>query len=76
MIRRKYFVSAKHAHNNDTGLYSWWSGIVVTVGFTVSAEDLFYEARKIAASKMHDELLKNNVYPTCDAVEILSMSKL
>lgn len=53
MFNRGYFVRAKIAHDDNTGLYSWWSGtIVIKSILPCSSKDIFNAAYELARDKI------------------------
>ena len=73
MIKREYFVRAKIAHNNNTGLYSWWSGTFeVKTWFKLSGKDLFNAAMDISCLKITD----NEPSTKGKQVEIISLNRI
>lgn len=57
MINRKYFVRAKVPHNNGTGLYSWWSGVITVKSLLPPNGDLLFEsAMELSLKQIEHEL--------------------
>lgn len=53
MFNRGYFVRAKIAHDDNTGLYSWWSGTMVIKSFLpYNSKDIFNAAYDLAREKI------------------------
>ena len=74
MIKRSYFVRAKISHDNNTGLYSWWSGVMITESLTaMRGDDLFHAACELAKEKIIEfegsKLIKS-------PVQIISLNRI
>ena len=74
MIKRKYFVSGKVAHNNGTGDFSWWNGVMVTVSWLpLSAEELVESSREIVFKNVAG-LVERSVHP--ESIELIALNRL
>lgn len=56
MIKRRYFFSVKIAHDNNTGKYSWWNGVLTNVSLFAEKEELLIELRNMAIDKLDNEV--------------------
>ncbi len=56
MLKRKYFLSVKVAHNDNTGQYSWWNTTFITKGWKEDVEQLLTECRETAADVLSNLL--------------------
>ena len=73
MIKRQYFVSAKISHNNGTSEYSYFNGLINTIGWIESKDDLMNNSRQV----VHDHIgqLVSRVTRLSD-VEILAFNRI
>ena len=73
MLKRKYFFSVKVSHDNGTGLYSWYSGMVTKVSWLKDEEQLLDDIRALGADMLEDmvdrDINKNDI-------QLLSVNKL
>ena len=73
MIKRSYFIRAKLPHNDGTGLYSWWSGVMVIPSwFELKGDDIFNAAMYTANDKLTEEMGHT---PT-NLIEIESLNRI
>jgi hypothetical protein len=73
MINRKYIVSSKAAHNDNTGLYSHYSFVLNTVGFMPDTpDDILITARDLAFDGLKFE---SDSVKCTSQVEIVSISR-
>jgi len=76
VIKRKWFVSGKVCHNNNTGMYSYYNGIMVIKSWvSPSAEDITGSARDLVYDQVARELDKHNI-GTAVTVELISLSRM
>jgi|LGVF01.2.fsa_nt_gb hypothetical protein len=74
MIKRTYFVSAKMAHNNNTGKYSYWNGVMnIKSWLPLSADDLVICARGMAHNEITPLLERSTDH---DDVELLALNEI
>ena len=75
MITRRYFIRSKIQHNNGSGKYSWWSGIMKTKSWrSISDNDLFDAAIKLSLENIKPQL---DMYGINNSnVEIISMNRI
>ena len=75
MIKRTYFVSAKIAHNNNTGEYSYYNGVMNTKSWLPGkADDLVDSARLMVLGDIIHLVDGRSVHT--DDVELLALNKL
>ena len=74
MIKRSYFVRAKIPHNNNTGLYSWWSGVMVLESWLErDGAYIFNQAMALAHHKISQQMEQST---RVEQVEIESLNRL
>tara|TARA_R110000787_G_scaffold31073_1_gene82766 strand:- start:99 stop:320 length:222 start_codon:yes stop_codon:yes gene_type:complete len=73
MIKRKYFLSVKVAHNDNTGNYSWWNTIINTKGWTQSGDDMLISAREFSVEELQPKLTRR----ICEQdIEVLALNRI
>ena len=76
MIKRRFFINARVAHNNNTNKFTWWSGVVTIKGLFVDYDNLINDVQYSAFQAVEDELFQHNVQSNCSQVEIVSLGKI
>jgi len=56
MIKRKYFFSVKVSHDDGSGKYSWWNGILNTRGWAQDKDELLIYIRDMAVNELHQKV--------------------
>ena len=72
MILRKYFFSVKVAHNNDTGLYSWFHSIVNYKSWRSDPEYILESIRQHSIEALSVEMHRSI---SMGEIEILSVAR-
>jgi len=77
MFTRSYFLSLKISHNDNTGKYTWFNGVMNTVSFMpLKPDDLIHAAREVGADEMQMECKKNNIETFLEDVEIMALNRI
>ena len=73
MIRRKYFFSAKVAHNDGSGRYSWWHTILSTKSWLRDVDHVLASGRSMAK-----EILESKLDREIDSsdIEVISLNRI
>ena len=56
MINRKYFFSVKVAHNNGSGLYTWWHDFITYKSLHANPELVIKQIRSDCISRLSGEV--------------------
>jgi hypothetical protein len=73
MIKRTYFLSAKVAHNDCSGEYSWWNTNFTTTGwFALKPDELLYQSRALAVNTLMHKVKRDIVEGD---IEVLALNK-
>ena len=73
MIKRQYFISAKIAHNDNSGEYSYYNGVLNTIGWFENKDNLLHSARDCVHSEIA-QIVKR--VTSSNDVELLSLNKI
>ena len=72
MIKRKYFMSCKVAHNDNTGEYSWWNTNITTITW-FKDEDLLIKARTMSLDVLQDKVKRKIAESD---IEVLALNRI
>jgi len=73
MIKRKYFFSAKVAHNNKTGEYSWWNAILNAKGWYQNPDELLLTVRELTQKELQGKLSRE-IQPS--DIEVIALNRI
>ena len=73
MIKRRYFVSVRIAHNDGSGQYSWWNTIINTCGWKADPDGLLCSVRELSTGELNHKVPRaiNDL-----DVEVIALNKI